>query len=57
MVTKNMSEEETITITKKEYDELKDDSMFLDCLRNGGVDSWEWYGEAVSEYHQLKGDD
>ena len=39
--------EETITITKKEYLELVADSEFLNALRAAGVDNWEGYGEAV----------
>lgn len=44
----------TITISKEEYDELKDELLFLECLRNGGVDNWDWYGEALSEYQRQK---
>ena len=39
--------EETITITKKEYDKLVDDSNFLSALKGAGVDNWEGYDEAV----------
>jgi hypothetical protein len=28
-----------------------DDVTFLNCLLNAGVDNWDWYDEAVSEYH------
>lgn len=49
--------EETITITKAEYDELLSDSRFLTCLQNGGVDNWDWYGEAQQEYAALYGDE
>ena len=38
--------EETVTITKNEYDRLVKDSVFLDALRQMGVDNWEGYGEA-----------
>jgi hypothetical protein len=33
--------EETITISKKEYNSLKDDAFFLQCLQNAGVDNWK----------------
>ncbi len=36
-------ERETITITKKEYEKLKDDSKWLSCLEAAGVDNWEGY--------------
>lgn len=43
--------EEFISITKKEYEELCDEAAFLDCLRAVGVDSWEWFDEAVSMFN------
>ena len=38
--------EETITITKKEYDSLVEDSEFLAALQEAGVDNWEGYCNA-----------
>lgn len=35
--------EETITITKEEYDRLDKRSAFLDALDAAGVDNWEGY--------------
>jgi hypothetical protein len=46
-----MNEESMVTISKKEYDQLVDDSFFLNCLRNAGVDNWEWYESALDEYN------
>lgn len=40
--------EEMVTITKKEYDELVEDSKFLMALEAAGVDNWEGYGVAGS---------
>ncbi len=34
-----------ITIPRKEYEQLKEDSRILGKLYAGGVDNWEWYGE------------
>ena len=34
---------ETVTISKKEYDQLIEDSGFLESLRAAGVDNWEGY--------------
>lgn len=45
-----MMSDETITITKAEYDRLIRAELFLECLNAGGVDNWEWYGEACQEY-------
>jgi hypothetical protein len=45
---------ETITITKKEYDELKEAYEEMNMLRSHGVDNWDGYGEAM---HELYNDD
>ena len=37
---------ETVTISKKEYEQLLEDSKFLQALRDSGVDNWEGYSEA-----------
>ena len=42
--------EETVTISKSEYQRLKDDQEFLECLSAAGVDNWEGYTVAVQEY-------
>ena len=44
-------------INSEEYEELLDDSLFLNCLQNNGVDNWDWYDEAVAEYQQSKGEE
>lgn len=38
---------ETVTISKKVYQELIEDSVFLSCLRSAGVDNWEGYDLAI----------
>lgn len=40
--------EETVTISKKEYDSLLDDRKWRLALESGGVDNWEWYSESLS---------
>lgn len=42
-----MEKEETVTISKAEYDALCKDSEFLGCLEGAGVDNWEGYDDAV----------
>ena len=37
---------ETVTISKEKYDQLIEDSTFLNALRAMGVDNWEGYSEA-----------
>lgn len=39
--------EETVTITVKEYKDLKESDRILSLLYAGGVDNWEWYSESV----------
>lgn len=43
---------EMVTIPKSEYSKLCDDSHILNCLRNAGVDNWEWFDDAMEEYHK-----
>lgn len=38
--------EETITITKAEYDSLKEDENLLLALQSAGVDNWSGYDYA-----------
>lgn len=35
--------EETVTISKKEYESLLEDSKWLKCLKGAGVDNWSGY--------------
>ena len=50
-------QEETITISKAEYDRLCRAELKLECLEAGGVDNWDWYGEAMQEYRKALGED
>jgi len=42
-----MAEEETITITVKEYKRLKDTLRWVKCLEEAGVDNWEGMDDAI----------
>jgi hypothetical protein len=42
-----MCEEQTVTISKKEYRQLIKDSAILNALYAAGVDSWEGYEHAA----------
>lgn len=44
----------TVTISLEEYEELLEESRFLNCLQINGVDNWEWYGEACSMFNEYK---
>ena len=46
----NEQNNETVTISRKEYDELVDRDNMLTALENGGVDNWTWYSESLEEY-------
>jgi len=39
-----------ITITQKEYNDLKRAKLFLEALEDSGVDNWEWYSDAYCEF-------
>lgn len=41
---------ETVTISKREYDDLQRAFLKFNALQAGGVDDWDWYGEAMQEY-------
>lgn len=51
---KILTNEQTVTITKKEYDELKDNSLWIQALEETGYDNWEWYGDALALYKKWK---
>jgi hypothetical protein len=39
-----------VTISLKEYNELKLASEELDALNQGGVDNWDWCSESIDAY-------
>lgn len=45
-------DEEQVTISKKEYESLKEDAYKLQCLESGGVDNWDWYHESLKDYYK-----
>ena len=44
--------EETINISKSEYDDLKQKADFLEALNAAGVDNWDGYGYAQEIFEQ-----
>lgn len=38
----------TVTISRADFDSLKEDAETLRKLENAGVDNWTWYGEALN---------
>jgi hypothetical protein len=52
-----VTNEETVTISKKEYLSLLDDRKWRECLEGGGVDNWSWYHESLQEGGYYDNDD
>lgn len=44
--------EETVTITKREYDRLVRAREKLGCLEACGVDNWDGYSDAMEMYNE-----
>lgn len=42
-----------VVISKKEYDFLKNRSLFLNFLESGGVDSWDGYEDALESLQSI----
>jgi hypothetical protein len=49
--------QEEITITLKEYEQLKQAAQFLRCLEAAGVDNWEGYDYAVELIDEQESDE
>ena len=49
-----MGEVEMVQIPKKEYDELSRRDLWLACLEEAGVDSWDGYAMAQEILHRYK---
>jgi len=47
-----MNTEETITITKKEYNSLLEDSEWLQALEGAGVDNWDGFDYAKELFNE-----
>ena len=41
-----------VEISQEEYDQLIDDSLLLNCLRNAGVDNWDGWDFAIEAYQE-----
>lgn len=46
-----MDSEETVTISKSEYDRLLKQDRYAQALDNAGVDNWEGHYIAMQELH------
>lgn len=45
---------ETITISKEEYESLLEDRKWLQCFENAGIDNWQGYDYARELYRAEK---
>ena len=41
-----------VLIDIKEYRDLKEESLMLQCLENAGVDNWDGYSYANEDYYE-----
>jgi len=48
--------EETVTISKQEYERLKEDSFWLGCLEAAGVDNWQGIDYAIDLREEREND-
>ena len=46
--------EETVTISKKEYESLLKDQKLLQCLQEVGVDNWMGYDCAIELMREME---
>lgn len=46
--------EETITISKEEYESLLENSKKLEALESAGVDNWQGYDYAMEIYNEME---
>jgi hypothetical protein len=44
-----------LLVAVETLEELKEDSLFLECLRMAGVDNWEGYSYAHGIYREATG--
>ena len=50
----NSKSESTYIVSMKTYLKLKAESMFLQCLKDGGVDNWDGWEYACDAYDEMK---
>jgi len=50
-------ENEMVTISCEEYEELLETQRFMGCLEGAGVDNWDGYDYALEDFHAGLGED
>lgn len=46
------ADKESVIVNKNIFLKLIKSDLLLTCLNQGGVDNWDWYGEAYEEYEK-----
>jgi hypothetical protein len=46
--------DDVVTMSLAEYEEMLEDQVFLNCLRNQGVDNWQGYEFAQEEFQEFR---
>lgn len=47
-----MNDDTVVTISKEKYEQLLEDSIWLGCLEQAGVDNWDGYDFARELYQE-----
>ena len=45
-------QDDTVTISRKDFNDLMKAEAELRALEFGGVDNWEWYGESFQQFDE-----
>jgi hypothetical protein len=46
-----------IEVNQRYFEQLVDDSLFLNCLRSQGVNNWDGWDMACEEYEETKAEE
>ena len=46
------AQDNLMSLLRSTYDQLVRDAYMLECLRNHGVDDWEYYDDAMDDYEE-----
>lgn len=49
-----MTNDQTVTISVAEYEELLDSAMWEEAFRSAGVDNWDGYDYVIEIYREMK---
>lgn len=55
-MTEDRKETEMVSIPKKQFEKLLNDQRLLQCLRNNGVDNWDFWDDSLSAFNAGEGE-